>query len=87
MKLIEEMLVFVEENCLPCDRVLETVKTLSQMEIVSKVRIFNRNIDPYTCQQFGVLIFPAVFINGRLAFYGEFSVEDAKRFVNHSVHQ
>lgn len=81
------MIVFVEPNCAACERVLETAEILREQNIVANLVIFNRSIDPESCMKFGVVIFPTVYINGQLAFYGEFSVEDAKRFVNHSVHQ
>ena len=87
MKSIEEILVFIEDKCLPCERVIKTVERLHTVCLVNKVRIFNRNTDPQSCHKFGVRIFPTVFINGRLAFYGEFSVEDVQRFIHHSVQE
>jgi predicted thioredoxin/glutaredoxin len=80
------MIVFVEPDCVLCERVLETVAVLREQDIVADIVIFDRSVDPESCMKFGVFIFPAVYIDGQLAFYGEFSIEDAKRFINHRSH-
>ncbi|MBI1804866.1 MAG: thioredoxin family protein [Ignavibacteriae bacterium] len=86
MKPIHEMIVLVEPDCLSCVRALETANVLRQRGVVANLIVINRIDDPDSCRKFGVVIFPAVYINGRLAFYGEFSVEDAQRFAQDSVH-
>lgn len=78
---IEEMVVLVEPDCIACVRVLETVMVLRQRGLVANVVVLDRLRDPERCRTYGVVIYPAVFINWRLAFYGEFSTEDALRFV------
>ena len=84
MNSIHEMVVLVEPDCLACVRVLEIASTLHQCGIVTKLVVLNRADDPESSRKYNVVIFPAVFINGRLAFYGEFSADDALRFVQHS---
>jgi predicted thioredoxin/glutaredoxin len=86
MKPIHEMIVLVEPDCRSCERVLETAEVLHRCGIVANLIVLNRIDNPDSCGKFGVIIFPAVYINGRLAFYGEFSVEDAQRFAQDSVH-
>ena len=80
MKPIHEILVFVEPECVSCERVLNTVKVVKRNFKVDHLIVIDRSADPEYCRKFGVIIFPATFINGRLAFYGEFSVEEAQRF-------
>ena len=80
MKPIHEILVFVEPECVSCERVLNTVKVVKRNFKVDHLIVIDRSSDPEYCLKFGVIIFPATFINGRLAFYGEFSVEEAQRF-------
>jgi len=84
MKPIQEMVVLVEPDCVACVRVLHTAGALRDQGIVTNLVVLNRIDDPDKCRKFGIVIFPAVFINGRLAFYGEFSMEDAIRFLEHS---
>ena len=72
MSPIREMVVLVEPDCIACVRVLETATVLCQRGIVANLIVLNRLHNPDSCRKFGVVIFPAVFINGRLAFYGEF---------------
>lgn len=80
MTKIEEMVVLVEPDCAACLRVLETVTILRQRGLLAKIVVLNRLYDAERCREYGVVIYPAIFINGRLAFYGEFSIEDALRF-------
>jgi hypothetical protein len=75
------MVVFVEPNCVACVRALRTASILHDKGIVTNLVIINRIDDPVKCRQFGVVIFPATFIDECLAFYGEFSVEDVDRFL------
>ena len=84
MKPIQEMVVLIEPDCVACVRVLHTAGVLRDRGIVTNLVVLNRMDNPDKCRKFGIVIFPAVFINGRLAFYGEFSMEDAIRFLEHS---
>ncbi|MBX2991818.1 MAG: thioredoxin family protein [Bacteroidetes bacterium] len=81
MKPIQEMVIFVEPDCVACARVLEAATLLRQQGVVARLIVIDRLRDPESCAKYGVVIYPAVFINGRLAFYGEFSPHDVKRFV------
>jgi predicted thioredoxin/glutaredoxin len=81
MKPIHEMVVLVEPDCIACVRVLETASGLHRRGIVAKLIVVNRADEPEASHKYGVVIFPAVFIDGRLAFYGEFSVDDDLEFV------
>ncbi|MBI3194181.1 MAG: thioredoxin family protein [Ignavibacteriae bacterium] len=76
------MLIFIEPNCRACERVMETAEVLRKQNIIANFVTFNRNVNPESCMKFGVFIFPTVYINGRLAFYGEFTIEDLDRFLN-----
>jgi hypothetical protein len=84
MNTMHEMVVLVEPDCAACGRVLETASALHRRGIVGKLVVLNRVFDPDASRRYGAVIFPAVFLNGRLAFYGEFSLEDAAHFVEHS---
>ena len=84
MKPIHEMVVLIEPDCVACVRVLHTAGILRDRGIVTNLVVLNRIDDPDKCGKFGIVIFPAVFINGHLAFYGELSMEDAIRFLEHS---
>jgi hypothetical protein len=81
MKPVHEMVVLVEPDCIACVRALRIANTLREKGIVTNLVIINRIDDPDKCRQYGVVIFPATFIDRRLAFYGEFSVEDATHFL------
>ncbi len=83
MKSIQEMVLLVEPDCVACLRVLQTAGALHNRGIVSNLIVLDSVDDPDKCRKFGVAIFPAVFINGHLAFYGEFSLDDAIQFVKH----
>lgn len=81
------MVVLVEPDCVACVRVLRTAGVLRDQGIITNLVVLNRIDDPDKCRKFGIVIFPAVFINGRFAFYGEFSMEEAIRFLEHSQKQ
>jgi predicted thioredoxin/glutaredoxin len=87
MNPIQEMVVLVEPECVACVRVLETASALHRRGIIARLVVLNRAVDPESSTRYGAVIFPAIFIDGRLAFYGEFSIEDALRFVEHSQKQ
>ncbi len=83
MKPIHEVVVLVEPDCVACVRVLCTARILLDKGIIANLVVSNRINDPDKCREFGVVIFPATFIDGRLAFYGEFSYEDVNSFLEH----
>ena len=85
MKPIREMVVLVEPDCVACVRVLSTARILLDRGIVANLIVVNRIDDAEQCREFGVIIFPAVFIDGRFAFYGEFSYEDVNSFLEHRL--
>lgn len=75
MNLVE---VFVEENCSACGAVLALLeRSLAGLPLMKKV--FNRDMNRKEFQSRGITILPATFINGQLAFYGEFSESDFHR--------
>ena len=67
--------VFIERNCKSCYRVISLLKRLR-----ADLTIFERERDKRLFSERNVLIVPATFIDGRLAFYGEFTEEE---FINH----
>jgi hypothetical protein len=82
---IHEMIVFVENRCDVCKRVLVTAKLLHEQHLIADLVTINNDTDPIKCREYGVVIYPAVFINRRLAFYGEFSPEEALSFAADSA--
>jgi predicted thioredoxin/glutaredoxin len=64
--------VFVEQTCQACRAVLGLVEAVSR-RLGCRATVFTREQDNETFRARRVLITPATFINGRLAFYGEFS--------------
>ena len=85
IKAIDEIMVFVEPNCLACERVLQTIRTLQKNALVERLEIINRYEDPAMCERFGIVIYPATFIYGKLAYYGEFSVDDVKEYLHGKI--
>ena len=74
--------IFIEQNCRACDEVLAVIAAFADQVSVA-VTVFDRESDPTIFRERRVLISPATFVNGRLAFYGSFSA-DALR--NHIIH-
>jgi hypothetical protein len=81
MKPGREMIVLVEPDCIACVRAVRTAGILRNKGIVTNLVIINRIDEPERCRNYGAVIFPATFIDGRLAFYGEFFVEDVDRLL------
>lgn len=77
------MKVLVEPECDACTRAVQTATDLCRRGIVTNLSVINREVHPEIVRAHGVVIFPAIFINGRLAFYGEFSEADTLQFVGH----
>jgi hypothetical protein len=68
--------VFVEQGCSSCARVTSLVE-----EVIRAERQSGRSSGSES-QEFGernVVVCPATFINGRLAYYGEFSAGSLKK--------
>jgi len=66
--------VFIEQGCSSCARVTSLVEDVIR-DTGASIRTILRETNP---QEFGVrnvVICPATFVNGKLAFYGEFSAE------------
>ncbi len=76
--------MLVEPECVACVRVLKTAQRLREVGVLGSLIVLDRCTDPDACNEYGAVIFPAVFINGHLAFYGEFSQEEAVRFAQQS---
>ncbi len=78
MNLIE---VFIEDGCESCERVTDMVtRFASDGDIM--VRVYERRKDIEMFYERGVVICPATCINGKLAFYGEFSVNELQEYVS-----
>ena len=82
MHSIQEIMVFIEPNCLACENVLQTIRALQENALVECLAIIDRCKDPALCVRFGIVIFPATFINGKLVFYGEFSLGDVEEYLH-----
>ena len=75
--------VFVEKNCRTCDEVLAVIAAFAAQVSVA-VSVFDRECDPTVFRERRVLISPATFVNGRLAFYGNFSLGALRHHVQQS---
>ncbi len=74
-------MVFIEPNCFACEQVLQTIRAFQKQAVVERLVVIDRSKDPATCRQFGIVIFPATLLNGMLAFYGEFSLQNLEKWV------
>lgn len=79
-KLICEMKVFIEQNCKACENVLRVVEVMKNDGLINKLIIINREDDPKECLNYNVLVYPAVYIDDELIFYGEFTIGDALKY-------
>ncbi len=82
---INRMMIFIEPDCTSCERVVETATTLYRYGFLRDLVVINRTNKPEVCAEFGVMIYPTVYINGKLAFYGEFTIEDAIKYAKQVV--
>ena len=79
-KVINNMKVFVENDCRACENVLRVVNEMNKNRLISKLIIINRENDPEECLNYKILVYPAVYINDELIFYGEFTIDDALKY-------
>jgi len=79
-KVINKMKVFVENNCRACENVLRIVDEMYDRGLLKKLIIINREDEPEECLKYNVLVYPAVFIDDELIFYGEFIIDDALKY-------
>lgn len=82
-KLINKMKVFVENNCGACENVLRVVNEMNKNKLISKLIIINREDDPKECLDYNVLVYPAVYIDDELIFYGEFTIDEALKYAKY----
>ena len=69
--------VFVEQGCSSCARVTSLVEDVIR-DTGASIRTILRETHPAEFSERNVVICPATFVNGKLAFYGEFSAESFK---------
>ena len=81
---INKMLVYVEPDCQACEKVITTAKDMQKNKLVKNLLIINRMEYPELCSDAEIVVFPAVFIEGELTFYGEFTIEDALKYAKPS---
>lgn len=84
-KVISDMKVFVENNCRACENVLRMVNDMNKNRLISKLIIINREDDPEECLNHNVLVYPAVYIDGELIFYGEFTIDEALEYAKNKT--
>jgi hypothetical protein len=70
--------IFVERGCSSCARVKSLVEEVVR-DTGASLRTILREASPQEFSERNVMICPATFVNGELAFYGEFSAESLKR--------
>lgn len=83
-QIIDKMMVYVEPDCKSCEKVKITVEKMYRQKLITNLLIINRTEYPELCSDAGIVIYPAVFIDGELTFYGEFSIEDALKYAKPS---
>ena len=83
-QIIDKMMVYVEPDCRSCEKVKMTVEKMYRQKLIMDLLIINRTEQPELCNDAGIVIYPAVFIDGELTFYGEFSIEDALKYTKPS---
>jgi predicted thioredoxin/glutaredoxin len=82
---IMQMMVYVEPDCQACEKVLMTVKEMQTRKLIRNLLIINRTEYPEVCIDAGIVVYPAVFIDGELIFYGEFTAEEALKYAKPSA--
>jgi hypothetical protein len=70
--------VFIERGCSSCARVTNLVEDVIR-DTDASIRTILRETNPQQFSERNVVICPATFINGKLAFYGEFSAGSLKK--------
>lgn len=78
--MIAEMKIFVKPDCKACENVLGVVDKMYNDGLVNKLIIINRKDEPEECPKYNVLVYPAVYIDDELIFYGEFTINDAMKY-------
>lgn len=78
--IINKMLIYVEPDCLACEKVIMTAKEMYKQQLIMNLLIIDRIEYPELCREAGIIIYPAVFIEGELIFYGEFTIEKALKY-------
>ena len=76
MHLIE---VFTEDGCESCERVIELVRSFTGVPDLM-VRVYERAADMDMFNARSVVICPATCIDGKLAFYGEYSADELQEY-------
>lgn len=72
--------VFIEQGCSNCGRVTSLVEDVIR-DTGASIRTILRETNPQEFGERNVVICPATFVNGKLAFYGEFSAESLKKML------
>ena len=84
MMMITEMKVLVEPNCRACENVLRVVDEMYNDGLINKLIIINRKDEPEECLKYSVLVYPAVYIDDELIFYGEFTIDDTLKYAKNA---
>lgn len=69
--------VFVESSCRSCEAVLHVLRGFIRDKNI-EISLHHRGTDSQVFQARKISITPATFIDGKLAFYGEFSAADLR---------
>jgi predicted thioredoxin/glutaredoxin len=80
---LEEIRVFVEPDCPACERVVTTVRGLERRGLTGKVVIVDRMKDPSACREYGIMVYPSTYLDGRLIFHGEFTLPEFMEIYRH----
>jgi hypothetical protein len=78
--------IFLERRCRSSALVLEAVYEAAD-SILMNVCVLFRDRDVLEFHRRGVVVCPATFIGGKLAFYGVMTSEEIRQFINHHIPQ
>lgn len=76
--------VFLEAGCQSADMVLEAIDEVGEHFSLEK-RVYKKTTDPGAFIRHGILITPATYIDGHLAFYGAMTASDIIAFIYNHV--
>lgn len=77
--------VFIEPDCKACISVMYSIREV-QSQLSINVKVYRRDVDREVFRDRNVIITPAIFIDGKLIFYGEVSPEKIREKIQNLYH-
>jgi thioredoxin-like negative regulator of GroEL len=84
---MKEIIVFVDDDCRSCEKIVEKMRRLAQEDGAVNLRVVHRREQPSLAAEYRVQIVPAVYVNGKLRFYGEVTREEIQHSFKQSYSQ